>query len=252
MDTQRIGRIWKWYKRRPSSRVREAIIEHYYSLLVREAQKLHRKLPASVVVGDLISDGSLGMLDAIEAFEPGKAKFETFGRRRIVGAMLDGLRSRDDVSRSLRTTARKLDAAVESLRNMTGGEPTPQQVAAFLHMPLEKYLHKEQQTRRSNVRSLSDLGVSRHGRERGPSIDSVASSRQLDPRAYVDREAVKEVVMKGLTRAERLIVVLYYYEAMSMKQIGQVLELSEARICQMHQSLLARLKARISPDQLRV
>lgn len=255
----RIARILRWYKRRPSACLRDAIVQHYFPWLERQARRLHRKLPASVAVGDLVSDGSLGLLDAIETFTPGKSKFETFGRRRIVGAMLDGLRSRDEVSRSLRATSRKLGNAVEVLRNLTGGEPSPQQVADYLNIPLKKYLQTEQQVRRSSVRSLSDVGGGggrssrHHGRDADMPVDAAAAGRSvLDPRLHVNREAVKELVGKGLSRAERLVVVLYYYESLSMKEIGRTLDLSEARVSQIHSSVLARLKARLTEDELRV
>jgi RNA polymerase sigma factor for flagellar operon FliA len=258
MDPERrMARILRWYKRRPSAGVRDAIVKHYFPWLERHAKRLHRKLPASVAVGDLISDASLGLLDAIEAFTPGKSKFETFGRRRIIGAMLDGLRSRDEASRSLRTTSRKLDAAVETLRKLSGGEPTPQQVADYLNIPLKTYLKKQQQARRTNVRSLSDVRFSRHdGRDAEIRFDGAASAAGragvTDPRLHVNRECVKELVSKGLSRAERLVVILYYYESLSMKEIGRVLDLSEARVSQMHSSVLARLKARLTADELRV
>jgi RNA polymerase sigma factor for flagellar operon FliA len=256
MDPERrIARILRWYKRWPSEGVRDAIVKHYLPWLERQARRLHRKLPASVAIGDLISDASLGLLDAIEAYTPGKSKFETFGRPRIVGAMLDGLRSRDEVSRSLRATSRKLDAAVETLRKLTGGEPSPHQVADYLKLPLKTYLQKERQARRTNVRSLSDVRFSRrHGRESEFPVDAAAAAGRggTDPRTHVDREAVKELVGKGLSRAERLVVILYYYESLSMKEIGRVLDLSEARVSQMHSSVLARLRARLTADELRV
>jgi RNA polymerase sigma factor for flagellar operon FliA len=256
---RRIARILRWYKRRPSPRLRDAIVRHYLPWIEQHAKRLHRKLPASVTVGDLISDASLGLLDAIEAFIPGKAKFETFGRPRVVGAMLDGLRSRDEVSRSLRSTARKLDAAVETLRKLSGGEPTPQQVADYLNVPLKAYLQQTRRVRRTSVRSLSDVRFSReHGRRdaempvAAAAAAAAAGRGDSDPRLHVNREAVKELVSKGLSRAERLVVVLYYYESLSMKEIGRVLDLSEARVCQIHASVLARLKARLTADELRV
>jgi RNA polymerase sigma factor for flagellar operon FliA len=246
----------RWYKRRPSARLRDAIVKHYLPWLERQARRLHRKLPASVTVGDLVSDGSLGLLDAIEAYSPEKSKFETFGRRRIVGAMLDGLRSRDEVSRSLRATSRKLGNALETLRNLTGGEPSPQQVADHLSIPLKKYLQVQQEVRRSSVRSLSDVRhFSRHHGRDGADmpVDAAAAGRGvLDPRLHVNREAVKELVGKGLSRAERLVVVLYYYESLSMKEIGRTLDLSEARVSQLHSSVLARLRARLTAEELRV
>ena len=253
MDSRRrIERIWRWYKRRPSVCVRNAIVEHYYEMLKREAERLHRKLPASVAIDDLISDGGFGLLEAIESFSPGRSRFETFGRRRIHGAMLDGLRSRDEISRTMRSTARKLEAARDEIRGSTGGEPTPQQVAERLGLPMEEYLRLERQARGNKMHSLSSAPSSRMDRDELLFVDSIADQRQVDPRRHLDHESVKTLVTTGFSRAERLIIVLYYYEQMNMREIGQVLDLSESRVCQMHSAILKRLRAHLRPEELMV
>src|SRR4051794_10480205 len=99
---RRIERIWRRYKRRPSNRLRDVLVEHYYALVTRHAKRLRTRLPVSVEVDDLTSDGTLGLLDAIERYVPGKSSFKTFSSKRIRGQMLDGLRSRDPVSRQTR------------------------------------------------------------------------------------------------------------------------------------------------------
>ena len=248
---RRIGRLWGWYKRRPSRRVRDAIVHHYYALLEAEAKRLHRKLPSSVALGDLISDGALGLLEAIESFTPGVSKFETFGRRRILGAMLDGLRSRDDVSRSTRTTARTINEAIDRLRQMNGAEPRPHDVAAELGMSLETYTRKTRETRHGTIRSLASATGTRPRVDDDRSLsDSLPDDRQVDPAVHLARQTMKDLITTGMTRADRLIVILYYYEELTMNQIGRTLDLSESRVSQMHKSLIARLRAQVCAEDL--
>ena len=248
----RIDRIWRWYKRRPSSLLREVLVEHYVDLLPRVARHLRARLPAAVEIDDLIADGALGLLDAIDKFVPGKSSFPTFSQKRIRGAMIDGLRSRDPISRSARQTLRKLEEVANDIRVTAGLNPTPQELAQRLGVPLEAYGRQELLSREVITRSLSG------GRMRGDdgdaelSADRLPDPRQESPSHALLRQSVKEMIITGFSRAERLIVVLYYYEGLSMREIGLALDLSESRICQMHASILVQLKARICETQLQI
>jgi len=247
---KRLDRIWLWYKRRPSTRLREVLVEHYWKLLCGEARRFHRRLPASVDVDDLIADGALGLLDAIDRFDPTRAQFQTFGRAKIRSAILDGLRERDPISRSTRKAMRDMEAASDRIRATTGVNPTPQELAEHLHVPLTTYMRRAAEARRANTCSLSGG----RGDEDHPTSqiapDALPDKRQSDPSRIALRNAIRETLVNGFSPAERLVTILYYYEELTMKEIGHTLDLSESRVSQMHTSILARLKSRFDQTQL--
>jgi RNA polymerase sigma factor FliA len=247
---RRIARILQWHKRRPSTCLRNEIVSFYMYLIDREAARLHRRLPPSVELGDLASDGFLGLLDAIDRFDPAKSQFPTFACRKIHGAMLDGLRSRDPISRTTRRKVRNLETAIERLRAKTGANPTPQELAGELGISLAACARTASDARETVTRSLSAGRVWDRNRSDQVSIDHLSDPRQLDPSRFLAHKLLRDTITTGLSRSERLITILYYYEGLTMKEIGATLDLSESRVSQMHTSIVARLKARLTEAQL--
>ena len=251
---KKMERILKWHARRPGICLRNEIVKYYYLNLIQpEAARLHRRLPSSVERSDLECDGVFGLIEAIDGFDPRKASFQTYAQLKVRGAMLDGLRSRDPISRPSQSAIRSMEFAVNKIRVSTGVNPTPQETAQAMGLSLKCFARVSMKAREATTKSLSGHRF-REGctaEESGLlSADLLYDTRLPDPKREVESRVLRDEIAVGLSRSERLIVTLYYYEQMTMKEIGATLDLSESRVSQMHKSILARLKARISEDQL--
>lgn len=239
----RIKEVWATYKTSPTPELRNELMEHYLPLVHKCAQRLHQKLPAVVQIDDLVSAGVLGLMDAIEAFEPGRAiKFATFSALRIRGAILDELRSMDWAPRQARNWARKLENAGRDLQADLGRQPTDQEMADHLKLGESEYEHVCRTSRSVTFTSLSRRREnSNEGDEMEPYL-AVPDERAADPLVESQRRFLKGYVTRGLSRAERLLVTLYYYENLTMREVGQVLDLSESRVSQLHSQIINRLR----------
>jgi RNA polymerase sigma factor for flagellar operon FliA len=243
-DTTRDAQeIWLEYKAAPTKSLRNLLMERYLPLVKYTADRISAKLPSEVDVDDLISAGIFGLVDAIEAFDLDRGvKFETYCSPRIRGAILDELRTMDWVPRLVRSRAHKLENATKSLRAELGRQPSEDEVARRLAMPraeLDKVLKDATAVSLISLsRKFFDSDSSRELQE----IDVLEDRRSTDPVEELARCDLQEAVDNGLSKLERLIIVLYYYEQMTMKEIGATLDLSESRVSQMHSSILNRLR----------
>jgi RNA polymerase sigma factor for flagellar operon FliA len=193
-----------------------------------------------------MSAGIFGLVDAIESFDLTRGvKFETYCAPRIRGAILDELRSMDWVPRLVRSRAQKLERATRALESQMGRLPTVEELAGHMRLPTEEFDRLLKDAKAVSVVSLSrkcyDNDSNRDVRE----VDVLKDQRGPDPLEEVEGRDLKELLTRGLSRAERLILVLYYYEGMTMKEIGMVLDLSESRVSQMHSAILARLRSEL-------
>lgn len=242
--------LWKRFKGSPTEDMRNELMERYLRIVKYTADRLHAKLPEEVEKDDLISSGVFGLIDAINSFDLSRGvKFETYCVPRIRGAILDELRNMDWVPRLVRHRAHKLADATRALEMELGRIPNDDEIARRLNMSRAQ-LHKLMRdasavTLVSLSRKYSDLDSQREISE----IDVLPDDRGSDPVAEAQKRDLKDLVTRGLSRAERLIVVLYYYEQMTMKQIGQTLDLSESRVSQMHSAVLERLRAQLQARQ---
>ncbi len=239
-----IQEVWREYKRIGGDELRNRLIENYLHLVRYTAERLHMRLPSEVDVEDLMQAGLFGLMDAIDAFDLERGvKFETFCSQRIRGAIFDELRSMDWVPRLVRSRTAKIDNATRKLEARAGRKPTQTELCTFMGISRAEFDKLKKDSQPVGIVSLNrkfyETDSSRDVRE----IDVIRDTRQENPISQVQRIDLKGLITKGLSRAERLIVVLYYYEEMTMKEIGQTLDLSESRVSQMHSSILARLKA---------
>ena len=211
------------------------------------AERLHSKLPDKVELDDLISAGIFGLMDAIDAFDPERGvKFETYCSPRIKGSILDELRSMDWVPRLVRARAHQLSKAKHSLEVNLGRKPTEKEIAEELEMNTEEFNRLRRDANAVNLVSLDTRYSDSDGEKDVREIDIVKDIKSENPVTEAQKRDLKNLLTKGLTRAERLIIVLYYYEEMTMKEIGATLDLSESRVSQMHSSIVARLKAQMN------
>lgn len=245
-DGRPIVEVWKEYKKTGGELLRNMLMENYLSLVKYNAERIHTKLPDEVDVEDLMSAGIFGLMDAIDAFDMERGvKFETYCAPRIRGAILDELRSMDWVPRLVRSRTGSVERARKSLQKETGRPPTEDEIANKMQMSKEEFNKIRKDAGAVGVVSLSRKWYETDSNKDVREIDVLHDEKQINPLSLVQRRDLKDLITKGLSRAERLIVVLYYYEEMTMKEIGVTLDLSESRVSQMHSSILARLKAQL-------
>lgn len=243
-----LAEVWKDFKADlTDQRLRNILIERYFPLVKYNAERVWQKLPEGVDLNDLISAGVFGLMDAIEAFDMERGvKFETYCVPRIRGAMLDELRTMDWVPRLVRSKKSKLDAATKRVEARVGRPPTDAEIAAEMELSPEEFEKMKSDASAVNLVSLNKKWYETDSYKDVREVDIVEDSKGEDPTGGIQKRDVMKLVTKGLNRNERLIIILYYYEELTMKEIGSTLGLSESRVSQMHSSIVARLK-----DQLR-
>ena len=246
-DKVEIQKVWDQFHKTHDVKSRNALLEHYRPLVQYAAIRLHSKLPDKVEVDDLVSAGIFGLMDALEAYDPERGvKFETYCSPRIRGSILDELRSMDWVPRLVRARAHQLRKATQELEINLGRTPTEKETAEKLQLGKVEF---ERLRRDANAIGLISL-TNNYGESDGDKdireIDIIQDKKSQNPLMEAQKRDMKNLLTKGLTRAERLIIVLYYYEEMTMKEIGATLDLSESRVSQMHSSIVARLKAQLN------
>jgi RNA polymerase sigma factor FliA len=239
-----IGSVWVEFKKDLENQtLRNILIENYLPLVRYNAERVWSKLPDGVDLNDLMSAGVFGLIDAIEAFDMERGvKFETYCVPRIRGAMLDELRTMDWVPRLVRSKASKVEAARKEAEAELGRPPSDSEVAQKLQMPLEEYEKMKAEASAINLVSLNKKWFETDSYKDVREIDIIEDTKGEDPTRVIQKRDVMKLVTKGLNRNERLIIILYYYEELTMKEIGTTLGLSESRVSQMHSSIVNRLK----------
>jgi len=242
-----IVKVWEKFHKTHDDQSRNLLMENYRPIVKYSAERLHSKLPDKVEVDDLISAGMFGLMDAIEAFDPERGvKFETYCSPRIRGSILDELRSMDWVPRLVRARAHQVSRVSQTLETKLGRKPTEKETAKELDLNKEEFERVRKDANAVGIVSLNTKYSDSDGDKEIREIDIIKDRKSQDPLIEAQKSDLKNLLTKGLTRAERLIVVLYYYEEMTMKEIGATLDLSESRVSQMHSSIIARLKAQLN------
>lgn len=228
-----------------SAAANEAAIEKYLPLVRFVAEKIHRRLPPGIDLESLIHSGVVGLLEALQRFDPKRCvEFEVYARYRIHGEVMQCLRSFDWVSRSVRSWGRKMEAARVKLAAKLVREPRAEEMAKELDISLEIYFRLDQQVNDATLLSLEDLSVAAEAEWEGAQ-EKFNRSPFLDPLAFVEN---KDLITKlgaaveNLPERERMIVTLYYHEELTLREIGQILNLSEGRICQIFKQVVERLR----------
>ena len=243
-----IAQLWKRYLKNRSEDLRNKIVMHYSALVHTHAARLSRKLPAQISYDEICSAAFDGLIEAVEAYEPErKAKFETFCQQRISGAVMDWLRSLDPQSRTVRTFEKKRMMVKESLGTDQKYTPTQEEVAKKLNMSVDRYDYLSRLSQLGKEVHFSSMEPSNDSRQQGSSHPwDIRDEHTEDPGVKVSRELLTKHLTQSLEREERLVVILYYFEEMTMAEIGSVLNLSESRVSQIHKEILQRLRHRFS------
>jgi len=242
-----IIQTWEQFHKTGDDHSRNLLMENYRYVVKYIAERLHSKLPDKVELDDLVSAGIFGLMDAIDAFDPTRGvKFETYCSPRIRGSILDELRSMDWVPRLVRARASQLTKAIRSLETHLGRKPTEKETAEELDINMEEFDRLQRDANAIGLVSLNTKYSEGDGEKDIREIDVIKDKKSQNPLLEAQKRDLKNLLTKGLTRAERLIIVLYYYEEMTMKEIGATLDLSESRVSQMHSSIVERLKAQMN------
>ncbi len=247
---EQLQQWWTQYHKTRSEEARNLLMEQYLHIVKYTAERLYAKLPEEVDVDDLISAGIFGLMDAVKAFDPRRGvKFETYCSPRIRGAILDELRSMDWVPRLVRSRAHKLNEATAALEAQLGRKPEDKELAKEMRVSLREFRKLERDAHATGVVSLSRKWFETDSHKDVREIDVLEDRKSEDPLRSVQRKDLKELITRGLSRAERLIIILYYFEEMTMKEIGETLDLSESRVSQMHSAILGRLQGQLEKRQ---
>lgn len=246
-DAESLAAAWREFRQTGSDELRNRLAEHYLLLVRYAAESIGAKLPDEVDVEDLMSAGIFGLVDAIDAFDPDRGvKFETYCAPRIRGAIVDELRSLDWVPRLVRHRAAKIDESMRMLEAELGRMPTAEELRRRLGVTPAQF---EKFTRDSSAVSLVSLSQKLPDTDSHREIseqDVLRDESSDDPVVEAQKSDLRELINTNLSRAERLILVLYYYEQMTMKEIGATLDLSESRVSQMHSAIVERLRAQLT------
>ncbi|MBI3075648.1 MAG: FliA/WhiG family RNA polymerase sigma factor [Deltaproteobacteria bacterium] len=234
--------------RRVDRETRDQLIAQYAPLVRFLAQRLAHRIPSGLDVDDLINAGVIGLIDAIEKFDPGReVEFKTYAEFRVRGAMLDEMRSLDPVSRTVRQKAGRVEEVCEELQKQLGRPATDDEIAQALGVELEEFHGMLQQFSSMTLLSLDELRrVS--DTERKSLLDFITGPEEDDPFETLQVEEVRQILVQAideLPAQERQVLSLYYYEQLNMKAVGQVMGLTESRVCQIHAKAILRLRGRL-------
>jgi RNA polymerase sigma factor for flagellar operon FliA len=248
--------LWNNYKRTGDRALRDRLILTYAPLVKYVAGRLGSGLPAHVEDDDLVSYGLLGLIGAIERFDPDRdIKFETYAIARIKGAIIDELRSMDWVPRSVRARARDIERAIADLERKLMRAPNDDEIASKLGVSEEEFQDSLLEISRSSIAALDELWAGPSGTGDAVSlIDTIEDPQAPQPQQAMAQTELREALSESIARLperEKLVVTLYYYEELTLREIGEVLGVTESRVSQLHTKAILRLKARLSATTAR-
>ncbi len=236
--------VWIKYQRTKRKVYKNKLIETYFPLVRGVAERMLMTLPASVELDDLISMGTFGLIEAIDRFDLGRGVlFKTYCVNRIRGAILDELRSQDWVPRLVRSKSSTVDKVGGRLQSRLGRQATPWEMAEELEIEVSDYQRIEKDAKPTAMLSLTDDSSERSGDESSSRIvDLVRDEGGEDPLANVHLSDLRTLATRSLNKKEKIVVTLYYFEQLSMKEIAKVLGLTESRVCQIHGKVIQKLR----------
>lgn len=242
--------IWRTFKRTRDENLRNTLIEHHMPLVRSIAERVLQTLPKSIDLDDLSSAGTFGLMDAINGFDLSRGiKFKTYCTTRIRGSILDELRSQDWVPRLVRLKAHRLDRAIRQLEGELGRSPNHAEIAQALGITAEELQAHEAEASAKTIFSLSEKWDDGDEDKEMEKVEILADRKSVDPLDTIQQRDALDMITGSLTKKERLIILMYYYEGLTMREIGEIMELTESRVCQIHSNVMARLKAQLDRAQ---
>ena len=247
MNTAEKEQLWAEFLKKPTAELREKIILEYAPLVKIVAGRLSMYLGYNVEYDDLVGYGIFGLIDALDKFDVNKdVKFETYASLRIRGSILDQIRKMDWIPRTVRQKQKKIDEAIRKIETATGRTATDEEIAEELQVSGDELLNWQSQLKVTNMVSLNEYVE--QGME--PVMDARGNSHFIQLEDSVAQEELKKVLeqsLEVLTEKERKVITLYYYEDLTLKEISNILEVSESRISQLHTKALAKMRKTMGP-----
>ncbi|MHC4946014.1 MAG: FliA/WhiG family RNA polymerase sigma factor [Planctomycetota bacterium] len=235
--------VWRIYKKTQDENLRNVLIEKHMPLVKYISERLLLTLPKSIELDDLISAGVFGLMDAIDGFDIERGiKFKTYCTTRIRGSILDELRSQDWVPRLVRLKAHQINKALKNLAMNHGREPTDYEMAKELGITMDEYSGMVDESSPKVVYSLSDKWDENNDDESVEKVEMIEDKNSINPVENLNQKDVLLTVTKTLSKKEKLIIIMYYYEGLTMREIGNILSLTESRVCQIHSNVMSKLK----------
>jgi RNA polymerase sigma factor FliA len=255
-DAAAISQLWKEYKETNARDARDKLIVQYSPLVKYVAGRVSVGLPQNIEQADLVSYGIFGLIDAIDKFDTARGiKFETYAIARIKGSIIDELRSMDWVPRSVRARARDIERAIADLESRLTRAPTDEEIAARLGITENEFQDSLLEISRSSIAALDELWASPGSSGDAVAlIDTIEDPTAAEPQAAMAHTELREALGDAISRLperEKLVVTLYYYEELTLREIGEVLGVTESRVSQLHTKAILRLKARLSSSVAR-
>ncbi len=242
--------LWQQYLVDHEVEYRNKLVEHYRPIVHMQAARLAQKLPAQVSYDEICSAGYDGLIEAVQAYDPShNAKFETFCQQRIHGAVMDWLRTLDGQSRTVRSFEKQRMRSKEVLDSDLGRPPTETELAQKMGITLQRYTELARLSRVGHEVHLSAV-QNDDDNQRGSGGWDIHDYRAIDPERRISNEILTDYLTRGLNREERLVLVLYYTEGLTMAEIGLVLDLSESRVSQIHKDVIERLRRRFRDETM--
>jgi RNA polymerase sigma factor for flagellar operon FliA len=244
------NQLWRQYRLQKDQKLRDRLILTYAPLVKYVAGRLGSGLPAHVDEGDLVSYGLLGLISAIERYDPDRdVKFETYAIARIKGSIIDELRQMDWVPRSVRARAREIERAMTELEAKLGRAPTEEEISKKLGVSQEDLQDSLLEISRTSIAALDELWTASSSGDQVALIDTIEDDSAPDPQGTLSVTEQKEALADAIARLperEKLVVTLYYYEELTLREIGEVLGVTESRVSQLHTKAILRLKAHLA------
>ncbi len=246
IEEARLMKIWKVFKKTDDDNLRNILVETHFPLVKYIAERLLQTLPRSIELGDLISAGTFGLMDAIRGFDLKRGiKFKTYCSTRIRGAILDELRSQDWVPRLVRLKAHRLQKAMAKLEAKCGNEVNDYDLAREMEISIQELSALKTEASPKAMFSLSDKIDDGEDRSDMEKVQIIEDKKGCDPIQAMQQQDVLDLITRNLTKKERLIIIMYYYEGLTMREIGDIMSLTESRVCQIHSNVMSRLKVQI-------
>ncbi|WP_028974894.1 RNA polymerase sigma factor WhiG [Spirochaeta cellobiosiphila] len=242
--------LWKQYKDSRDPSIRDTFIKQYAPLVRYVAGKVSVGMPHNVEFDDLVGYGVFGLFDAIDKFDPEKhVKFKTYAVTRIRGAIFDELRSIDWVPRSVRQKTRELEDTVQHLEASLGRSASDAEIANKMGISVNDFQKVLLKISGTSILSLNDVWYTGEENDKVSIVDSIESPTSLNPDTIVEKDEIKRVIVEAiqsLPEKEKKVLVLYYYEDLTLKEIGKVLEVTESRVSQLHTKAIMRLRSKLT------
>jgi RNA polymerase sigma factor for flagellar operon FliA len=242
--------LWRKFKKTKDPAIRDTFVKQYAPLVKYVAGKIAVSMPHNVEFDDLVGFGVFGLFDAIKKFDPDKhVKFKTYAVTRIRGAIFDELRSIDWVPRSVRQKSREVEDTMRHLESSLGRAASDKELAGAMGVSVKEFEKTMMKISSTSILSLNDIWYTGEDNDKVSIGDSIESPRSMNPEAIVEKEEIKQVIIRSideLPEKEKKVLVLYYYEDLTLKEIGKVLEVTESRVSQLHTKAIMRLRSKLT------